>query len=150
MKKDLDFIAGSPDKCLVFATGGLTNTAATTELVNLCGDGDTSTCPTNLPSYSNYGGFALRTPEGNPLICGGGSSRRSCQEFVPQLNDFQPGPTMQENRYYPAVVELADGSFWIMGSPRQQNQLNTTKMEPLSLVPRCPSSHRMTFPAQLR
>ena len=59
--------------CLVFLAGGDTppGYTASTEIVDLC-DGSGPTCEQPEPfPFVFTEGAGLRTPEGNPLVCGG-------------------------------------------------------------------------------
>ena len=61
-------------------------------------------------------GVSMRTPRGNPFFCGGSySPGNSCYEYLSESDTWAPGPNMTEDRELSAVVELPNGTFWILG-----------------------------------
>ena len=85
------------------------------ELIDLCGCTDCGTCiqPVDAP-MANIDGITLRTPEGNPLICGGDRLDRECYEYQPETNSWVQGPSTIGNREGSATVEVSEGKFWIL------------------------------------
>ena len=110
---------GSNDDCVLFVAGGgnFGTKYNDVELVDLCANGTTSTCPkpADLPR-GMYEGSGLRTTKGNPLACGGEYDVMVCQEYVKESDSWVDGPEMMGSRVDTTAVELTNGSFWIMGS----------------------------------
>ena len=103
---------------LLFVAGGYnveSEALDTSELVELCtASGKSCLEPANFPNISVYGGSSLKTPEGNPLLCGGVNNEGGCLEFLPESNSYEEGPELLGERVDSAYVQLADGRWWIL------------------------------------
>ena len=80
--------------------------------------GRTCAKPADFPD-SRGAGVSLRTAEGNPLFCGEGGLNdlgRECKEYDPAAGEWSDGPDMLEERISASSVELANGTFWVLGS----------------------------------
>ena len=108
-------LSGPSMPCLLFVAGGSSGNSDV-ELVDLCDDGQT-VCPkpANLPRAISQGS-ALRTTEGNPLLCGFDSNEKRCLEYVKESDSWVYGATMSGSRVDTTAVEFPNGTFWIMGS----------------------------------
>ena len=96
-----------------------------TDVIDICNNQDLS-CDSLAPIPEDFiGGVSLKTPEGNPLACGGFDQPGRCMEYLPGMDEWVEGPSMIGNRSSSAFVRLANGSYWILGGIGEENMFTS-------------------------
>ena len=59
--------------------------------------------------------MTANTLDGRVVVCGGSNHFDQCDTFDPVDNLWKSFPTLREDRYQHASVQLSKDSFWILG-----------------------------------
>ena len=86
------------------------------EFLDLCHDDDSGepcTPPPSMPGRG-YSGVSLKTPDGNPLFCGGHYHNGRCYEYVHEIGAWRDGLDLLSAREDSAFTARSDGGFWVL------------------------------------